>query len=565
MYELEGNANDTGRGFGQSAVFNGSTSKINFGNVLNTTFESNWSVSAWINFNSGTSGAIFQKGLNILNGQYIRLYTRSSTPRIQFGYSEGSANGVNMSTNSYDPAGKGWVHIVGTADYSGSFKLYVNGSLVETQAVTGGAPSFSMADPLHIGYNGDGGGYVNGNIDDVRLYSSVLTSTEVEYLYKNDTSNIPTANLASHWKLNGNANDSIGSINGTETDITYSDGVSYNGTATNVLYAYDGTPTNVSFAGTSFQPDFVWLRSRTQNDNHYLQDVVRGATRRLHSNLNVAEQSPDANRFTSFDTNGFTVGSDNSVNMTGHDYVAWCFKAGGSAVQNTDGSITSSVSANQDAGFSVVKYDGATNATTDTSDNGGSYWNVGHGLSSPPEMVIAKKTNNVGGWYVGFNISGVGSFDIGSHLVLNSSAAKVDTTSDILWGNQNPTSTTFGVGGWDVINRNGDSYIAYCFHSVDGYQKVGTYTGVSSGVTITTGFRPRFIMVKSTSNVENWSILDTIRGSQKSLSPNLSDVETNTSLHTFTVSDTGFSFPDQSIADAMLNENGYQYIYLAIA
>ena len=192
---------------------------------------------------------------------------------------------------------------------------------------------------------------------------------------------------------------------------------------------------------------------------------------------------------------------------------------------------------------------------------------MGHGLSEPPELVIVKCRDASHGWYVGADVLNSGDWTNNHHLILQRDVAVAtnSTPAGILWGYQNPTSTTFGVGGWDVVNRNGLSYVAYCFHSVDGYQKVGSYTGVSSGVTITTGFRPRFIMIKSTSNVENWSILDTVRGSQKSLSPNLDSAETNTSLHTFTVSDTGFSFPDQSIADAMLNENGYQYIYLAIA
>ena len=543
LYELEGNANDTGRGFEKSAVFNGSTSNINFGNVLNTTFESNWSVSAWINFNSGTSGAILQKGPNILNGEYIRLYTRSSTPRIQFGYSDGSTNGVDMSTNSYDPGGKGWVHVVGTADYSGSFKLYVNGSLVETQNVTGGAPSFSMTDPLYIGYNSGGGGYVDGNIDDVRLYSSVLTSTDVEYLYKNDTSNIPTANLTSHWKLDGNANDSIGSINGTETDITYNDGVAYNGTATNVTYAYDGTPTNVSFVGTAFQPDFVWLKSRTQVDNHYLQDAVRGATRRLHSNLTVAEQSPDSNRFTSFDSYGFTVGSDNSVNMTGHDYVAWCWKAASSDSTNTDGTITSTVRANQDAGFSIVKYTGSSGNTS-----------FGTGLSSEAEFIIFKRYTSAQNWFVFVKLSGVWHYLEG----LNNTNAAVNYASSM-----SSTSTTVTLPSLNEFNQDtNSSYIAYCFHSVDGYQKVGSYNGNGGANSITgLGFTPRFVLFKCTSAAYGWILLDSTRGSSVYLLPNDDSAEGSTWFNF------SFDLDGWSVNTTNRNVNGSSdsYLYLAIA
>ena len=129
-----------------------------------------------------------------------------------------------------------------------------------------------------------------------------------------------------------------------------------------------------------------------------------------------------------------------------------------------------------------------------------------------------------------------------------------------------PTSSVYTVGNSDETNYAYD-YIAYAWHSVDKYSKIGTYTGQTAGVTITTGFKPAFIMVKAVQSTwaENWAILDAARGSGKCLNPNLDNAETDSALNTFTTTDTGFSFPDQSIADAMLNENGYEYIYIAFA
>jgi hypothetical protein len=130
------------------------------------------------------------------------------------------------------------------------------------------------------------------------------------------------------------------------------------------------------------------------------------------------------------------------------------------------------------------------------------------------------------------------------------------------------TSEVFGLGN-DIYGPNvsGTNMIAYCFTSIPGYSKVGSYIGQTAGVTIYTGFQPRFIMVKASQATypENWAILDAVRGSGKCLNPNLSNAETDSTLNTFTTTATGFSFPNQNIADAMLNENGYKYIFLAIA
>ena len=203
------------------------------------------------------------------------------------------------------------------------------------------------------------------------------------------------------------------------------------------------------------------------------------------------------------------------------------------------------ISANANSGFSIVKYKG----------DGNTNHKIPHGLSSAVEFVIIKNLNDSEDWQVFGNTV----FD---RMQLNS-----DGTDD---GNfplsYSATTITLPQGGQEANNAwnaSGDEYIMYSFHSVTGYSKIGSYTGVTSGVTVTTGFRPDFLLIKSTSNVEHWAILDTVRGSGKVVNPNRNNAESDSTLNTFTVSDTGFSLPHQDTADAMLNENGYTYVYAA--
>jgi len=271
---------------------------------------------------------------------------------------------------------------------------------------------------------------------------------------------------------------------------------------------YNGNGSNKNVSGIGFQPDFTWIKMRSASMDHMLMDAVRGATKNLYSNGTDAEGSIG---LTSFNSDGFTTQSNVKVSTSGGNYVAWNWKANGSGSSNTNGSITSTVSANVDAGFSIVSYSGATNATVDSSNNSGNYWTIGHGLSEAPELIIAKNRGS-GGWYVGSDFLGSTPWTSGSHLVLNSTAATANN-ANMLWGNAAPNSSTFKVGGWDVINRNGNTYIAYCFHSVDGYSKVGKLHGNSAddGTFVYTGFKPKMVMWKNTEASANWFIMDSER------------------------------------------------------
>ena len=269
-------------------------------------------------------------------------------------------------------------------------------------------------------------------------------------------------------------------------DSSIIDGSQYMNTA---LWTGDGTSSR-SITGVGFEPDLVWWKNRTTARWHQLFDSVRGADKAISSNSTDAEDAAGGyggeGSVTSFDSDGFTLQGGVGNNESGSGIVGWSWRGSDStAVSNTDGTITSTVSANPTAGFSVVTYDPTPSGT------------VGHGLGTAPELIIEKKLDTTGDWLVGTTVID-GSYD---YLRLNTNAAKANA------GVAAPTATGF------TPNLGGDSAVAYCFTSVEGFSKIGTYTGNAStdGPFVYTGFRPAFILVKSTGQVGNWFIMDTTR------------------------------------------------------
>ena len=320
---------------------------------------------------------------------------------------------------------------------------------------------------------------------------------------------------------------------------------------------YNGNGSNISIT-TGFKPDMVWMKAITVAYDPGLVDSVRGKNSMLLTS-NTATGQTRADLIQSYNTNGYTWGSNNKGNAA-TNYVSWSWKARGITSINTTGTIQSLVSANQTAGFSIVKYDGATNATSDTSDNSGAYWSVGHELGGIPDLVIVKKINGPGAWYAGGAVLGSTGAN-GNHLVLSDTAAQ-GTEPNILWGGpQTFNSTTFGLGAWDIVNRNGDSYIAYCWKSITGYSKVGTYTGSTSNVSVTTGFQTTFVLVKNADTAgSNWTLWDSKRGGTNFLQPNNSG--TQGSGRTVTFDSNGFTVYTNGGVNS--NSNGDTFIYLAI-
>lgn len=542
LYELDGDANDTGTSpygtgaidSGQSAVFNGSSSRVNLSsNPINGL--TSVSFSFWLkpaNISSYQYVLSFINSVDGWNGVGVRV---SNTGKINIvRANNGAVTSTENSTSTLQL--NVWQHIAVTVSQS-STVIYLdgneNGTFSSTPFTTNNTGSFD------IGMNEYSPGvtqaFTEGSIDQVRIYSGILSASNVEAL--TSETNVPTANLVAHYKLDGNANDETTNYNGTASNVTYSDPAEF------PLIQYNGTPTNVSFVGTSFQPDFVWIKNRTSSQSHRLVDSVRGSLNLLFSDLTNANDGPSSG-YPSLISNGFQLNSAES-NASSTNYVAWCWKAGGAAVSNTDGSITSSVSANPDAGFSIVKAQGTGSyPTTNT---------VGHGLNQAPEMIIVKDIDQVAGWSV-----------YHTALTDNTGFLKLHDTSDeqtstYVWGNQEPTSSIFAItNGW-TINTNAN-FIAYCFHSVDGYQRLGSYSGTgSAGQTITTGFQPRFVIIKATNNASDWYIIDSVRPNNKFLIANGSNSEfTASDTHTFT--STGFTLSGSSY-----NNSGYDWIYLAIA
>jgi len=257
------------------------------------------------------------------------------------------------------------------------------------------------------------------------------------------------------------------------------------------LYTGDGA-TTLAVTGVGFQPDFTWIKNRDEADDHTLVDSVRGATNYLVSN-DTGPEVDDSTFVASLDSDGFTVGDDVVVNTSTENYVSWNWLAGGTAVSNTDGSITSSVSANTDAGFSIVSW--TAEGAIDT---------IGHGLSQKPELIIIKDRDGADeSW-----INGADPIGWTKYLRLNSDAA--ENTSSTVFNDASPSSSVFTVG--DGFNDT-QPIITYCFHSVEGYSKVGSYegNGNADGSFIYTGMAPAYIMVKRTDTADNWAIYDSAR------------------------------------------------------
>ena len=279
---------------------------------------------------------------------------------------------------------------------------------------------------------------------------------------------------------------------------------------------YTGNGSSQSITGIGHQPDFTWIKSRSSTAFHLLTDAVRGVTKQLYSNSTTAENT-NSYHITSFNSDGFSVGSAGDVNGNGTNFVSWNWKANGSGSSNTDGSITSTVSANTTAGFSIVKYTGT-----------GSNLTAGHGLGSVVKMFFVKELDNSNSWEV-FHASEGAS----KNAQLNTTAV-FESQGSNRWNSTAPTSTTISIGTDSGVNRSSSNYIAYCFAEKKGYSKFGSYTGNGNadGTFIYTGFKPAFVMFKrSDGGSENWALLDSTRSyanvSNHTLAANSSNAESS--------------------------------------
>jgi len=315
---------------------------------------------------------------------------------------------------------------------------------------------------------------------------------------------------------------------------------------------YTGNGSTQSITGVGFQPDMTWVKSRTTggstNNNHCINDVVRTKGTygypMIHPNLDATEYDPTSGNevITDFQSDGFDLGGNENSNYNTATYASWNWKANGAGSANTDGSISSTVSASATSGFSIVKWTGT-----------GSSGTIGHGLGVAPKVVIVKRYTSTSDW-VYYTSTIDGSMD---YLYLNLTNAKVDS------GNPVPTSSVF-----QKNDTNGETQIAYCFAEKTGYSKFGSYTGNGSanGTFVYTGFKPAFVIHKRTDATSNWTMHDSTRSlintADERLYSNLSNAEDSGGDYGDDILSNGFKIRTTS---SSWNASGGTYIYMAFA
>jgi hypothetical protein len=302
--------------------------------------------------------------------------------------------------------------------------------------------------------------------------------------------------------------------------------------------------------GTGMQPDFVWIKSRNDTDNHRLVDSVRGATKHMESDGSGAEQT--SSNVKTFTSTGVTLSTNGAVNANSELYASWAWKAGGSASNNTDGNTTTSVSVNQDAGFSIMKYAGDGNDST-----------IGHGLGAKPEYIIFKETDGTESWRV-HSIYTPNNASNTLALNLNDAAFSQSNWISAI------SNTTISIGTDSSFNTDGNNYIAYAFAPKQGYSKFGSYTGNGNadGSFVYLGFKPAWVMVKRSSGTGHWMILDNKRSASggfnvlgERIKANATDAGATDVYMDFLAS--GFKF--RTTTATSWNDSGSTYIFMAFA
>ena len=504
-------------------------------------------------------------GRTLSNGNLDYAGSASGVAKGTVGVSSGKwyweilANGANSS------AGVASVSLNPTVSYCGStadsWCLFTSGDRYNNGSATSGYSTFTTNDIISIALDMDNGKVYWAKNGVWQGSSNPATGTNAGYTNlsgytitpangNNNTNDLGTANFGqrpfaytapSGFKALCTQNLPTPTIGATSTTQAndYFDATTYSGSASSQSITNSG----------SMQPDFVWIKCRNTTDSHNLTDAVRGTNKNLFSNSTAAEDT--VARLTSFNSNGFTLaGGYGNTNNAGQTYVAWQWRASNTtAVTNTAGTITSTVSASTTSGFSIVTYTGTgANAT------------VGHGLGVTPGMIIIKsRSSGVFNWAVWHTSLGGGD----NALQLNNTGA---TYTAFDYWNGNPTSTVFTLGTDSGSNQSSGTYVAYVFAPVAGYSAFGSYTGNGStdGPFVYLGFRPRYIMQKRTDSTGTWELYDTARDTYNvmsaDLAANLSDAET--SFARFDSLSNGFKI---RTTGAATNASGGTYIYACFA
>ena len=315
-----------------------------------------------------------------------------------------------------------------------------------------------------------------------------------------------------------------------------------------VLFTGNGANDH-AITGVGFQPDWVWLKGRNAADGHNLWDINRGVNKRIFTH-NANAELADTNSLKSFDSDGFTMDNDTGINGSGDTYVTWNWLASNTTASNSDGSITSTVSANQTSGFSIVTYTGT-----------GSNATVGHGLGTVPTMILFKnRTSGSTNWIM-------------YHSFLGASKAKIFNTESASFSagdfnNTSPTSSVFSIGTSTAVSENTSSIVSYCFSDVKGYQKAFNYIGNGSadGAYCYLGFKPTMVIIIRSDSARNHVILDTKRDTfnpvDSYIHPNSDGTEAANSIYDVDFLSNGIKIRNNN---ATWNSSGGEYFGIAIA
>ena len=435
-----------------------------------------------------------------------------------------------------------------------------------TYTSTGNVPSWSVGNVMGIKYeNGTLKLYKDGTLA-TSVATGIPTSDIIFAYIANDNTNAASfvrfdsdswtqataAGVDSTWEISGkNLPPNVPSIVRPKRNF---DILTYTGDQT------DGTR---SITGLEFTPDFVWLKCRSSATSHNIYDSVRGfgANKEICSDKTQAEGGEAGSQYGYVNQNsrGFDLvaGSDSTlgsrvynININSATYVAWCWKAGGAAVANSDGATASQVSVNTEAGFSIVTYTGTGSSTT-----------IGHGLGKKPEMIFMKSRSATGDWAVLDKSNSTAEYT----FYLNDNNAYGSSSGYTFYADTTPTSSVWTVNSASATNASGVTYVAYCWTSIPGYSKIGKYSGNSSsdGAYVHLGFRPAWVLFKRNDYGGNWFIVDNKRDTfnecTRDLYPNTSGTETDNTNFVDFLSD-GFKLRTTGTA-----VNAGTIIYMAFA
>jgi hypothetical protein len=475
-----------------------------------------------VNVNNSSNVDIVGVSSMDFNGNPLNNYVGGHSASAGYGYSTstGSWYGNGFTINGATPPAFPSSGIIGVAFDADNGELYFhrNGTWINSANPSAGTGSNFTASTTQSGYLPAISTYNNQGTWSVNFGQRPFKYTPPTGYKKLNTYNLP--------------------------DSTIVDGSQY---MNPVLWSGNGT--SQSITGVGFEPDLVWTKERTSTSSNLLIDSVRGANIYLASNTTDDERVV-TNAISSFDSDGFTVGNSGGWNQSGQTYVGWSWRGSdSSAVSNTDGTITSTVSANTDSGFSVVTYTGnGTNGAT-----------IGHGLGNAPEWVIVKRRDSAGDDWLHYHKS----LGATKSIAFDTNGA---ITSSTRWNNTTPSSSVITLGTSTGVNGSGATYVAYCFSDVEGFSKFGSYTGNGStdGPFVYTGFRPAFIMTKCSSSGGEWEMYDTSRGSYNAITSTLEAQSSTSELNYYTIDILSNGFKQRNYYNTQ-NQSGATFIYMAFA